>query len=110
MAFLSINPLKTGHTLVVPIAPIDHWLDLDVDLAEHLMGVAHTIGRAQMAAFSPARVGLIVAGMEVPHCHLHVVPIDFESDLSFTNANPEATAASLAAAAAALQAALDSDG
>ncbi|MEO7556559.1 MAG: HIT family protein [Acidimicrobiales bacterium] len=107
VAFLSIAPLKPGHTLVVPIAPIDHWLDLDIGLAEHLMRVAQTIGRAQMAAFSPARVGLIIAGMEVPHCHVHVVPIDSEADLSFANANPDATAESLDTAAAALQSALE---
>ena len=87
VAFLSINPLRPGHTLVVPRAEVDHWLDLDVDVNAHLMRVAHEIGSAQMAAFSPARVGLIIAGMEVPHVHVHVVPIDAERDLSFANAD-----------------------
>jgi len=86
VAFLSIAPLRPGHTLVVPRGEVDHWLDIDPHVAAHLMTVAHTIGRAQMRAFSPARVGLIIAGLEVPHTHLHVVPIDRESDLSFTNA------------------------
>ena len=86
VAFLSIAPLRRGHTLVVPVAEVDHWLDLDPDLAAHLMTVAQRIGRAQQAAFAPARVGLIIAGMEVPHTHLHVIPIDAESDLHFANA------------------------
>jgi histidine triad (HIT) family protein len=109
VAFLSIAPLRPGHTLVVPIEEVDHWLDLEPDLAAHLMIVAHAIGRAQRAAFSPARVGLIIAGLEVPHCHLHVVPIDHESDLSFANADTAASRESLDAAAAALTAALDAE-
>jgi len=106
VAFLSIAPLRPGHTLVVPIAEVDQWTDLDAPLAAHLMVVAHTIAKAQKAAFSPARVGLIIAGLEVPHCHLHVVPIDRESDLSFANADPNAAAESLDAAADRLRAAL----
>lgn len=86
VAFLSIAPLRAGHTLVVPIDEIDHWLDLEPDLASHLMTLAQQIGKAQMRAFSPSRVGLIIAGMEVPHTHLHVLPIDRESDLNFANA------------------------
>ena len=104
VAFLSIAPITTGHTLVVPIAEVDHWVDLEPDLAAHLMTVAHAIGNAQMAAFSPARIGLIVAGLEVPHCHLHVLPIDSEADLSFAKADPNAAAESLDAAADALRA------
>src|SRR6267378_1006896 len=91
VAFLSIAPLRTGHTLVVPIAEIDKWTDVDPDLAAHLMVVAQRVARAQEVAFSPARVGLIIAGLEVPHCHLHAVPIDHESDLHFANANTNAT-------------------
>lgn len=106
VAFLSVAPLRPGHTLVVPIAEVDHWLDVDPDLAAHLMVVAQAIGRAQAAAFSPARVGLIVAGLEVPHCHLHVVPIDREQDLSFANANADATAEELDSAAERLRTAL----
>ena len=90
VAFLSIAPLRPGHTLVVPIEEVDHWIDLDVELAAHLFTVAHRIGRAQQSAFSPTRVGLVIAGMEVPHTHLHVVPVDQESDLHFANARPAA--------------------
>ncbi len=86
VAFMSINPLKTGHTLVVPIKEVDHWLDAELDLQLHLFEVAQQIGKAQMAAFSPARIGLVIAGFEVPHLHLHVVPINslVEMDMSHT--------------------------
>lgn len=86
VAFLSINPLQRGHTLVVPIDEVDHWLDLDPELNAHLMMVSQHVGRAQQAAFSPTRVGLMIAGLEVPHVHLHVVPIDGVHDLDFANA------------------------
>ncbi len=108
VAFLSIAPIRRGHTLVVPVAEVDHWIDLDPGTAAHLMQVAHRIGRAQQRAFSPARIGMIIAGMEVPHTHLHVIPIDRESDLHFENADPDASAEDLDAAADALRSALSS--
>ena len=90
VAFLSINPIQHGHTLVVPIAEVDHWLDLDPDLNAHLVRVAQRVGQAQMAAFSPMRVGLMIAGLEVPHVHLHAIPIvGGMQDLDFANAEPE---------------------
>ena len=106
VGFLSIAPLRPGHTLVVPRAEVDHWIDLPAATNAHLIGVAHEIGAAQMDAFAPARIGLIIAGLEVPHTHLHVVPIDAERDLSFANADPDATVASLAEAGDRLRAAL----
>jgi histidine triad (HIT) family protein len=110
VAFLSIAPLRTGHTLVVPRAEVDHWIDLPSATNAHLMGVAQAIGAAQMDAFTPARIGLIIAGLEVPHTHLHVVPIDAERDLSFANADPNTTPESLADAADRLRAALTARG
>jgi histidine triad (HIT) family protein len=89
VAFLSINPLQHGHALVVPIVEEDHWLDLDPALNAHLMEVCQRIGRAQQAAFSPVRVGLMIAGLEVPHVHLHVVPINGVHDLDFANADTD---------------------
>jgi histidine triad (HIT) family protein len=106
VAFLTINPITPGHTLVVPIAEVDHWLDLDPALAQRCMAVAQTIGQAQMSAFSPTRVGLIIAGLEVPHTHLHVIPIDTESDLSFARADPSPAADALDQAAGQLRSAL----
>lgn len=86
VAFMSINPMSYGHVLVVPIAEVDHWVDLDPDLSQHLFAVAHHISKAQHAAFSPERVGLIIAGYEVPHTHIHVLPTNEIADLSFANA------------------------
>jgi histidine triad (HIT) family protein len=100
VAFLSINPLQPGHTLVVPIAEVDHWIDLDDDLTTHLTLVAKRIAEAQQRIFNPAKVGLMIAGLEVPHVHLHVVPIRGVHDLDFANAeqNPDPTALDGAAA------------
>jgi histidine triad (HIT) family protein len=106
VAFLTIAPITTGHVLVVPRAEVDRWLDLDPDLAAHLMQVAQKVGAAQMAAFAPVRVGMIIAGLEVPHCHLHLVPIDTEADLSFARADHNPDPAALDEAADQLRAAL----
>jgi histidine triad (HIT) family protein len=86
VAFMSINPLRDGHVLVVPQAEIDHWLDCPSDLRDHLMEVAQMIGRALQTVHDPAKVGLMIAGLEVPHLHIHVVPIDGVRDLDFANA------------------------
>ncbi len=83
VAFLSINPLKPGHTLVVPRDEVDHWLDLPEPLAEHLILTAQKIGRGIKDAFQPHKVGLMIAGLEVPHVHLHLVPVDELHDLDF---------------------------
>lgn len=110
VAFLTINPIAPGHTLVVPRAEVDHWVDLDPSLAQHLMAVAQVVGQAQMAAFSPTRVGMIIAGLEVPHTHLHLIPIDTEADLSFAKADPSPAAEALDDAAERLRSALRSLG
>ena len=85
VAFLTIEPLSPGHTLVVPIEEVDHWIDLDPDLAAHLMVVAQRIGRAIDTVFDPARVAVLIIGDEVPHVHLHVIPISGIADLDFAN-------------------------
>ena len=102
-AFLSIAPLRPGHALVVPRVEVDHWLDLEPDLAAHLMTVAQSIGKGQMLAFAPLRVGMMIAGLEVPHVHLHVVPIEGMADMDFANADHRAGQAALADAAARLR-------
>jgi diadenosine tetraphosphate (Ap4A) HIT family hydrolase len=99
VAFLSINPLATGHVLVVPIEEVDHWVDCAPELNAHLFAVAHAIGQAQHAAFGCERVGVIVAGYEVPHLHVHVIPTDSMSQLSFANAARSVTRDDLEAAA-----------
>ena len=88
-AFLTIAPITRGHTLVIPVEEIDHWDDLPPELAAHCMNLAQRVAKAQKAVFSPPRVGLVIAGLEVPHAHLHVLPFDEESQLSFANARPD---------------------
>ena len=86
VAFLSINPMAPGHALVVPIEEVDHWIDAAPELSAHLFEVTRKIGIAQQQAFGCERVGVIVAGYEVPHAHIHVVPTNQMSELSFANA------------------------
>jgi histidine triad (HIT) family protein len=93
VVFLSNRPLRPGHALVVPREEIDHWIDLDTSLLAHLTTVAQSIGAAQMAGFMPARIGLMLAGLEVPHVHFHVVPIRGVHDLDFGNQDPNPDAA-----------------
>ncbi|MEA2024188.1 MAG: HIT family protein [Actinomycetota bacterium] len=106
VAFLTIAPLAPGHVLVVPIQEVDHWIDLDPDVLDHLMRVSQTIGVAVDQAFSPEKVGMMIAGLEVPHVHVHVVPMDTVRDLDFANADPDASADSLDDAAERIRAAL----
>ena len=81
VAFMSINPLRPGHTLVVPREEMDHWLDCPTDLMAHLLGVAREIGEAIKAVYGSTKVGMMIAGLEVPHLHIHLVPIDRPEDL-----------------------------
>ncbi|MGA9596971.1 MAG: HIT family protein [Acidimicrobiia bacterium] len=106
VAFLSINPLAPGHTLVVPREEIDHWIDLDADLMNHLFAVSRKIGKALDLGFKPKRVALLIAGLEVPHAHVHVVPIEGMHDLDVDNANLAPNPDQLDAAADRVRAAL----
>lgn len=110
VAFLTINPIQPGHVLVVPIEEVDQWLDLDADLLAHLTAVSQAIGQAQQAAFDPVRVGVIIAGLEVPHCHVHLIPISTEAELSFSRADPDPDPTALDDAADRLRAALRAAG
>ena len=83
---MSINPITTGHALVVPVQEIDQWTDLPVELSQHLLLIASNIGNAQKRAFGCERAGLIIAGFEVNHCHIHVIPTNSIDDLYFANA------------------------
>lgn len=110
VAFLTIAPIRPGHTLVVPIEPIDHWVDLPATLWTRVNEVSLAVGGAIQQAFSPARVGSMILGMEVPHCHTHLVPIDHESDLSFANADPDRDPAAMDADAESIRTALRAAG
>ena len=88
VAFMDVRPLNRGHVLVVPRAEVDHWVDLDEAAVSHLMGVAHRVAAAHQAAgLAPGRVGLMIAGFEVPHVHVHVVPISTMAHLDFSQAD-----------------------
>ncbi len=106
VAFLTIEPFSTGHTLVVPRAEIDHWIDMPAELNARVFEVARVVGQAMQRAFSPTRVGLLIAGEEVPHAHVHVIGFDSIAQLSFAAADRNATAEQLDAAADALRHAL----
>lgn len=86
VAFLSIAPLRPGHTLVVPRAEVDQWTDAGDELLHKLMAVAKRIGNAQKEAFGAPRAGQIIAGLEVPHLHVHVFPMWSEGDFDFAKA------------------------
>ena len=93
VAFLTIAPIRPGHTLVVPRAEIDHWLDLPPALTAHLFPAAPNSGpRGIQHAFPCEKIGLIIAGLEVPHTHLHLVPCDSIGDLDFAKQDPRAKA------------------
>ena len=84
VAFMSINPISFGHTLVVPRDEIDHWTDVPSILQQHLFDVAGKIAVAQKLAFNTKRVGMVIAGFEVPHTHIHLIPMNTMADTDFS--------------------------
>lgn len=88
VAFLSINPLTPGHTLVVPRREVDVWTDADDALLAHLMHVARAVGRAQVEVYRVPRPGLVIAGFEVDHLHVHVFAARGLADFDFAAADP----------------------
>ncbi|MEY3978227.1 MAG: HIT family protein [Actinobacteria bacterium] len=110
VVFMTIAPIRTGHALVVPREPFDHWIDMPAPLNAHLFEVARQVGVAQRKAFGTKRVGLVIAGFEVNHCHLHCIPADVMDDLNFARQEQGVGAERLANAAALLAAQLRADG
>ncbi len=93
VGLLTIQPIREGHVLVIPREEVNHWDDMEPALAGHVMQVAQQIAKALKKAYPAKRVGLIVAGLEVPHTHLHLIPIDHMGDFDFSRAtspSPEA--------------------
>ena len=82
-AFLDINPLKKGHTLVIPKKEVDYLFDLDDETLAGMTKFSKKIARAIDKSIDCKRVGVVVLGMEVPHAHIHLIPLDKESDASF---------------------------
>ena len=106
VAFLTIEPMTQGHTLVVPRAEIDQWQGIDQAVFGKVMAVAQLVGRAVTKAFDADRAGLIIAGLEVPHLHVHVFPAKSLSDFGFANVDRNPSAESLDEAQSKITAAL----
>jgi len=106
VAFLSVNPLGPGHTLVVPREEVDQWVDASPELLAHLTAVSHSIAAVVRELWQPPRVAFQIAGFEVPHLHLHVLPAWDEAGLTFRNARTDLPAAALDEAAERVRSAL----
>lgn len=106
VGFLTIEPMTPGHTLVVPRAEIDNWQDVDPEAFARVMAVAQRIGKAVSRAFDTERSGLIIAGLEVPHLHVHVFPARDLADFGFASVDRNPSPESLDEAQAKITAAL----
>lgn len=105
-AFLDIRPMTKGHTLVVPKVETDYLFDLPTDMLAEMMVFAKQVAVAIKATVPCKRVGVAVLGMEVPHAHIHLVPLNKESDLSFQNSPVELSSEEMAGIASAIAAAM----
>lgn len=85
IAFLDVRPLKTGHTLVVPKTEVDYIFDMDDKALSGMMIFAGKVARAMKEVIECKRIGVAVIGLEVPHAHIHLIPISREGDMLFTN-------------------------
>ena len=106
VAFLSKAPFNPGHTLLVPRKEVDHWIDLDPALLHHIMSVAQELGKAIHQAFRPAKVGMLIGGLEVRHVHVHLSPVNSVRDFDFEKQDANADPARLDAAAESIRFAL----
>lgn len=106
MAFLDVMPLREGHTLIVPKNEVDYIFDLSTEDLAGLLEFARPIAKAIEKVIPCQRVGLSVIGLEVPHTHLHLVPIDTANDLNFTRSKMPADQGKLAEVAAKIKALL----
>jgi histidine triad (HIT) family protein len=84
LAFLDINPLRMGHTLVIPKTEIDYFFDIDADQMAQMMEFAKAVASGIKVSYPCKKVGMTVIGLEVPHAHIHLVPMDSISDMNFT--------------------------
>jgi len=105
LAFLDIRPIRAGHTLVISKAEVPDVFDLPDPLLEGLLLFARPVARAIQQVTQATRVGMVVIGLEVPHAHVHLVPIDGVNDIDFRRASP-ASDEELAATADRIRAAL----
>ena len=101
-AFLDISPVSKGHTLVIPKQEVDYIFDLDDETYNGLMAFARRVARAMGEAIECKRVGVAVMGLEVPHAHVHLIPIAAESDMNFFREKLSLPAEEMAAIAASI--------
>ncbi|HMG66713.1 MAG TPA: HIT family protein [Chitinophagaceae bacterium] len=94
-AFLDIFPLREGHVLVVPKIEIDNFFDLPADYLKEMLVFAQPIAKSIERSFACNRCGISVIGLEVPHAHLHLIPINSSNDLNFTQHKAKASEVSL---------------
>jgi histidine triad (HIT) family protein len=94
-AFLDIFPLREGHTLIVPKTETDNLFDLPENYLKEILVFAQPIAKAIERSFDCNRCGISVIGLEVPHAHIHLIPINSANDLNFTQSKPKASAESL---------------
>jgi len=106
-AFLDINPIVFGHTLVVPKKEIDYYFDLDDEYLADLNSFAKRVAAALKQEVECIRIGVMIAGLEVPHAHIHLVPIKSVGDLSFRNPRPSVSKEEMADLAARVAAAFE---
>ncbi len=85
LAFLDINPLRKGHTLVIPKKEVDQLFELDDDTLAGMLPFAKEVGGRIKSVVPCARIGLTVIGLEVPHAHIHLIPINGMRDMEFSN-------------------------
>lgn len=100
LAFLDIAPLREGHVLVIPKLEVDRFFDLPADVLAGIMPFAQEVAARIHRAVPCDRIGLCVMGLEVPHAHMHLIPMDRMSDMDFTRPKLKPTAEELAALAA----------
>ena len=101
-AFLDISPVAKGHTLVIPKQEVDYIFDLDDETYNGLMAFARRVARALEGAVECKRVGVAVMGLEVPHAHVHLIPITTEGDMNFFREKLSLPAEEMAAIAASI--------
>ena len=109
IAIMTIMPIREGHCMVIPKQEVDHWDDVPEDTARHLMSVSQKVAKAVKAVVPCRRIGVAIVGIEVPHTHIHLMPMDTTADMDFRNAR-ETSDEALAATAAQIRAVLVSQG
>lgn len=95
LAFLDINPLRLGHTLVIPKKEVDYIFDLEDELLKDMIVFAKGVSKKLKDNFTCKRIGMTVIGLEVPHAHIHLIPIDNLDDMNFAKPKLKVTEAEM---------------